>query len=82
MADDDRPQETKVWALYASIGQIGLEMVLPIALGLLIDYWLGTLPWIGVVGVFVGFIGGFLHLLNLLKKIDRNNPPKPPQGQA
>ena len=82
MPDDDRPSEARVWALYLSIGQIGLEMVVPIGLGLLVDRWLGTLPWFGVAGVFVGFIGGFLHLLNVLKKIDRNNPPKPPKGAA
>jgi len=79
MPDDDRSSESKVWALYVSIGQIGLEMVVPIALGLLLDRWLGTLPWIGVAGVFIGFFGGLFHLLKMVEKIDRTKPPKPPQ---
>lgn len=57
-----------------TLAHVGTEMVVPIGLGLLVDWWLGTLPWFGVVGVFVGFIVGLVHLIQL------NNRPEPPKS--
>ena len=62
----DRKELSKALAL----SQIGMEMVTPIALGLVIDYYLGWLPWATVVGAVLGLIGGLAHLVQLTKKDD------------
>jgi F0F1-type ATP synthase assembly protein I len=47
------------------LGQVGAEMVAPIAIGLVVDWLLGILPWLTVVGAIVGFVGGICHLVYL-----------------
>ena len=51
-----------------ALSQIGMEMVVPIGLGLVIDYYFGCLPWATVVGAVLGLIGGLAHLVQLTKK--------------
>ena len=46
-----------------ALAQVGLEMVVPIVLGLLLDNWLGCGPWGVVAGAVLGLVGGFVHLL-------------------
>jgi hypothetical protein len=41
---------------------------------------LGWTPWGVVVGVVVGFVGGLLHLLALLKRIENERSENPPSG--
>jgi F0F1-type ATP synthase assembly protein I len=60
-----------------SLAQVGTEMVVPIVAGLLLDRWLGTLPWCTVVGVFLGLILGIIHLVVLNSFSDT---PKAPRG--
>jgi hypothetical protein len=47
------------------LGQVGLEMVAPIGIGFAIDWLLGILPWLTVVGAIVGLVGGICHLVYL-----------------
>jgi F0F1-type ATP synthase assembly protein I len=63
---------------YVALAQVGLEMVMPIVIGLLLDYYLGWSPWGVVVGTVIGFVGGLMHLLALLKRFeqDRTRPPE------
>jgi len=51
---------------YYALSQIGLEMVAPIGLGLVLDYYLSWSPWGAVVGAVVGFVGGLAHLVVLM----------------
>jgi F0F1-type ATP synthase assembly protein I len=67
---------------YFALAQVGLEMVVPIGIGYALDEYLGWRPWGVTVGAFLGFAGGLLHLLALLKKHDeaasseaRRDPP-------
>ncbi len=55
---------------YVALSQIGLEMVAPIVIGLLVDYYLGWTPWALVAGAVLGLVGGFVHLVHLLNKMD------------
>ena len=52
---------------YLALGQVGMEMVSPVVVGLLLDRWLGWTPWLTVAGAVVGFGGGMAHLLGILK---------------
>ena len=63
-ANTDRKDLSKALAL----SQVGMEMVAPIVLGLVVDYYLGWLPWATVVGAVLGLIGGLAHLVQLTKK--------------
>jgi len=65
-----------------AISQIGFEMVVPIILGIVVDQWLGTIPWLMLVGVVLGLFGGLAHLVLLLRKMDRTDSKKPTEGST
>jgi ATP synthase protein I len=65
----------EVGRLYA-LGQVGLEMVVPIVIGLALDHWLGWSPWGVVAGAVLGFAGGMLHLVALLNQNDDSSKKK------
>jgi F0F1-type ATP synthase assembly protein I len=65
-----------------AIGQVGIEMVVPIGLGVGLDMWLGTMPWITVASVMFGLFAGIVHLLVLVDRMDKavkSEPPSSPQ---
>jgi F0F1-type ATP synthase assembly protein I len=62
---EDSPEPRKL-AHYAALSQVGLEMVAPIGLGLLFDYWLAWGPWGAIVGAIIGLVGGMAHLVAIL----------------
>jgi F0F1-type ATP synthase assembly protein I len=68
MADGDIE---RTMARLMSLAAVGSEIVAPIAIGVGIDFWLGTLPWCTVIGAILGPILGVYHLILL-------NRPKPP----
>jgi ATP synthase protein I len=52
-------------------GGIGFALVVMVLLftvaGYWLDRWLGTRPWLMVVGVFVGFALGLVYLVSILR---------------
>lgn len=60
---------------YLALAQVGLEFVVPTVLGLLLDHWLGTSPWLTVGLTVLGFVGGLFHLVTLLRKFEEEQPP-------
>ena len=76
MADKSRLSPEQLGKLYA-LGQVGTEMVAPIILGLLLDYYLGWLPWLTLTGVILGFSLGMVHILRA-----GVNKPGPPQDRS
>jgi F0F1-type ATP synthase assembly protein I len=78
---DQLPKSRQLGYVIA-ISQVGLEMVAPIGLGVGLDVWLGTLPWISIVGVLLGFFGGMSHLMVLVNRMDKaekSEPSTPPE---
>jgi len=69
---DTRPKRILELGRYLALGQVGLEMVAPLVLGVLLDRWWGTSPWLAVTGAVLGFAGGLLHLVTLLQVFERN----------
>jgi F0F1-type ATP synthase assembly protein I len=62
------PMDPKeVGRLYA-LAQVGMEMVVPIVIGLGLDRWLGWTPWGVVAGAVLGFAGGMIHMVALLNQ--------------
>jgi F0F1-type ATP synthase assembly protein I len=55
---------------YLALAQVGLEMVVPVALGLALDYYLGWSPWGVIGGAVLGLVGGLARLVRLANKAD------------
>ncbi len=60
---DQSPERTM--ARLMTIGQVGMEMAAPIAVGWAVDYGLGTMPLFMIVGAILGLVGGVYHLVVL-----------------
>lgn len=56
-----------------ALAQVGAEMVVPIVLGVVADHYLDSSPWGVIVGTVLGFVGGLLHLLAMLKKFEASD---------
>jgi F0F1-type ATP synthase assembly protein I len=78
---DDEPRFGQMGYLLA-LGQVGIEMVVPIGLGILLDLWLHTAPVFILIGVVVGLVGGLLHMLMILKRMDRSESKEPPRNSS
>lgn len=66
------PQYTRELGYYVALAQVGMEMAAPIGLGLVLDYYLGWAPWGVIGGAIFGLVGGFVHLVALLNRQNRN----------
>ena len=64
------PSDRKELGRYAQLAQVGLEMVVPVAGGVLLDRYLGWTPWATVAGAALGLIGGVSHLVYLTSRPD------------
>ncbi len=59
---------------YMGLGiQAGVSVAFYLGMGLLLDKWLGTLPWLTLVGAFVGVIGMFYLFLRMSKELDESS---------
>ena len=57
---------------YSSIGiQVGLTVGIGIVGGVYLDQWLGTGPWLTILGLLVGVISGFTRLFQIGKELNR-----------
>jgi F0F1-type ATP synthase assembly protein I len=75
-----RPLDPKEMGFYASLAQIGLEMAAPAGIGLWLDHRFDWHPWGVIVGAVLGFLGGMLHLLQLLNRHQEPDSPRSKQG--
>jgi F0F1-type ATP synthase assembly protein I len=59
---------------YAAAGlQVGASVVGGLLLGMLLDRWLATAPWIALAGLLLGAVGGFLELFRALRRWERED---------
>jgi F0F1-type ATP synthase assembly protein I len=64
-----------------ALGQTGIEMVAPIALGAYLDRQFGWAPWGVVVGAVLGLAGGLTHMLWMIKRHEERRSQRPPDGK-
>ncbi len=63
--------EDRKFALAMAIGTtISSTIAGGVILGYLVDRWLGTDPWMSVVGLLVGSVGAFASIFRLLKRLE------------
>jgi F0F1-type ATP synthase assembly protein I len=60
-----KPVSRPLLARLLALSVIGVEMVTPALLGLVMDHWLGTSPWVFIGGTLIGFVGSLIHLVRL-----------------
>ena len=72
--------DPKDFKQYSAIGlgwSIGVTLVVCILGGVFLDRWLGTTPWLTLIGVVLGLIsaGYLLYELTLINRTDREAGP-------
>jgi len=73
------PQELGDLGRYAGLGlQFALTMAVLGALGWWLDRQFGTLPWLLVLGVLVGALGGFVRIVKAVPTKSAFTPKRPP----
>jgi F0F1-type ATP synthase assembly protein I len=66
---------------YFTLAQVGLEMVVPIGVGVLLDYNFGWAPWGVVSGAVLGLVVGLTHLVALSNRHQGKGPNSSRQGE-
>ncbi len=65
-----RSEENK-FALAMTVGTtVSSQIVGGVLLGYLLDRWLGTSPWLSVIGLVLGTVSAFISLYRLMNKIN------------
>ena len=66
MSDEGRQSERRWTRQAAVLSGVGLTLVIATVLGLwggyALDGWLGTSPWLTLVGLLLGIAAGFINL--------------------
>jgi len=64
------------WRSVGELASIGMAMVLATVIGLgagyYADRWLGTSPWLTLIGLGLGIAAGFVALFRSVKAAERN----------
>ena len=64
------------WKSAGELASIGMTMVLATVIGLVAGYyadkWLGTSPWLTLIGLGVGIAAGFVGLFRAAKDAERD----------
>jgi ATP synthase protein I len=68
--------EPSAWKALGELSTIGITLVLCTVIGLAggyyLDRWLGTSPWLTLIGLGLGIAAGFVNLFRSVKRAERN----------
>ncbi|MFN4259800.1 MAG: hypothetical protein ACK4RK_10915 [Gemmataceae bacterium] len=73
------PLSPREMGLYMSLAQVGLEMVVPVGIGIALDYYLSWTPWGVVVGAVLGLVVGIVHLIAITNRYNHDGSNQPRQ---
>jgi len=69
------PGEQGAWKALGELSSIGLTLVVATVIGLVAGYyadsWLGTKPWLLLLGLGLGIAAGFVNLFRSVKRAER-----------
>ena len=67
--------EKSTWKALGELSSIGMALVVATVIGLgggyYLDRWLGTTPWLTLVGLGLGIAAGFVNLFRSVKRAER-----------
>ena len=70
------PGEQGTWKALGELSSIGLTLVIATVMGLVggyyLDRWLGTTPWLLLLGLVLGIAAGFVNLFRSVKRAERD----------
>jgi len=68
--------DQSAWKALAELSTVGLTLVVATVLGLAggyyLDRWLGTSPWLTLIGLLLGIAAGFVNLFRSIKRAERD----------
>jgi ATP synthase protein I len=68
--------EESSWKALAELSSIGMTLVLATVIGLAggyyLDRWLGTSPWLIMIGLGLGIAAGFVNFFRSVKRAGQN----------
>jgi ATP synthase protein I len=69
------PGEQSTWKALGELSSIGFALVIATVIGLgggyWLDRWLGTAPWLMLIGLGLGIAAGFVNLFRSVKRAER-----------
>ena len=69
--------EESSWKALAELSSIGMTLVLATVIGLAggyyLDRWLGTSPWLILIGLGLGIAAGFVNLFRAVKRAEQDD---------
>ena len=72
MAPDE---EQSAWKSLGELSTVGITLVLATVIGLAggyyLDKWLGTAPWLTLIGLGFGIAAGFVNLFRTVNRAER-----------
>jgi ATP synthase protein I len=67
--------EKGTWKALGELSSIGFALVVATVIGLVVGYWLdrwlGTAPWLILIGLGFGIAAGFVNLFRSVKRAER-----------
>ena len=70
-----QPGEKSAWSALAELSSVGFAMVLATVIGLAggyyLDRWLGTKPWLLLIGLGFGIAAGFVIFFRSVNRANR-----------
>jgi ATP synthase protein I len=70
------PGEPNAWKALGELSTIGMTLVVATVIGLAggyyLDRWLGTSPWLTLIGLLFGIAAGFVNLFRAVKRAERD----------
>lgn len=69
-------RERRELGYYFALAQVGVEMVVPLGIGVWLDSLFDWSPWGVIVGTILGFVGGIAHLVMLANASEREQAKK------
>jgi ATP synthase protein I len=67
--------EKGAWRSLGELSSIGMALVLATVIGLVAGYyadrWLGTQPWLTLLGLGLGIVAGFVNLFRSVNRAER-----------